>query len=287
MLFILIASTVLGLVIGSFANVVILRWGTGKSLRGRSSCAVCGHPLSWFELVPVASHVLQRGRCRRCGSKISPHYALVELTFGALFALSAYFILSPAPALCSSSLLSFVSLYPCILVSSTLLYAWASIFLLVSIAAYDIRHFIIPDGLVYAYIILSFAWGVFSRGPSLQGMTEVLGSGVIVALPLFLLWALSKGRWMGFGDIKLSIGMGFMLGTLGGISALTFGVWLGAIVSLLLIVFQRIARKAARFAPHGKRFTIKSEIPFGPFLVAGTLFVFLTDITLFHIIRMM
>ncbi|HXK40396.1 MAG TPA: prepilin peptidase, partial [Candidatus Paceibacterota bacterium] len=79
-----IISFVLGLIIGSFANVFVLRWGTGRSLSSRSGCPACGHRLAWRELVPVVSFFVQRGRCRACETRISPHYVLVELLFGAL-----------------------------------------------------------------------------------------------------------------------------------------------------------------------------------------------------------
>ncbi len=259
------ASCIFGLIIGSFANVVILRWGTGRGLSGRSGCTSCGHTLSWSELIPVVSFLVQKGRCRACGSKISPQYFLVELVFGIVFALCTQAALT---------MMAGTAMYV------FLLYAWTSAFLLIAIAVYDIHHFIIPDGLVYAYIILSFAWGVFSRGMTLPAALQVFSSGLLVALPLFLLWAFSRGRWMGFGDIKLALGMGFMLGTFGGASALVFGVWLGAGISLLLLAYKKIVPYLFRFASYGKRFTMKSEIPFGPFLVFGALFVFLTDITL-------
>jgi prepilin signal peptidase PulO-like enzyme (type II secretory pathway) len=266
------ASFVFGLILGSFANVVILRWGTGRTLSGRSGCPACGHTLSWFELIPVISFLVQKGRCRECGSKISPQYILVELVFGVVFALCAHVALT---MIVGGAMYVF------------LLYAWTSAFLLIAIAVYDIRHFIIPDGLVYTYIILSFVWGVFSRGMTLSGALQVFSSGLLIALPLFLLWALSRGRWMGFGDIKLALGMGFMLGTLGGASALIFGVWLGAAISLLVLAYKKITPYLFRFASRGKRFTMKSEIPFGPFLVAGTFFVFLTGITLTSVVPMM
>jgi len=94
-----------------------------------------------------------------------------------------------------------------------------------------------------------------------------------------LLWLVSKGRWMGFGDVKLALGMGFLLGVSGGLSALVFGIWIGAAVSVLLLAVLRVLR-IRRFASRAGRFTIKGEIPFGPFLVTGTMLVFLTGITL-------
>lgn len=257
-------SFIVGLIIGSFANVVILRWGTGRSMNGRSGCPSCGKKLAWYELIPVVSFVLQKGRCAGCGSRISWQYPLVELAFAALFAASAYAFLDPLSLPC----------VPCLV---PLLYAWGVVFVLVAIAVYDIKHFIIPDGLVYAFIALALAWQGYLLYFDIRTMLAVLGAGIATAAPLFALWAVSRGRWMGFGDVKLAFGMGVALGMIGGLSALVFGIWAGAAASLATIGINRLV---------GKRqgLTMKSEIPFGPFLVAGTLFVFITNITLLHVI---
>ncbi len=114
----------------------------------------------------------------------------------------------------------------------------------------------------------------------------VVLSGFAVAFPLFLLWALSKGRFMGFGDVKLAVGMGMMLGLLGGFSALIFGIWLGAIVSVLAVLVGKISTHLS-LARGGQRLTMKSEIPFGPFLVAATLFVFFTHTTILSLIEVL
>jgi leader peptidase (prepilin peptidase)/N-methyltransferase len=124
------------------------------------------------------------------------------------------------------------------------------------------------------------------NGLTINSAMMTIVAGILVAAPLFLLWAVSRGRWMGFGDVKLAVGMGMMLGALGGGSALVFAVWLGAIGSLLFIAYGQLTNHLARFAHSTKRLTIKSEIPFGPFLVAGTLLVFFTHLTLWQLIGM-
>lgn len=104
-------------------------------------------------------------------------------------------------------------------------------------------------------------------------------AGPLVALPFFALWLVSKGRWMGLGDIKLAVVIGWMLGLLGGFSALIFGVWAGALVSLVIIGITRLVSRRSGL-------TMKSEIPFGPFLAAGALFVLLTHITILALVGM-
>ena len=129
---------ILGLIIGSFLNVVIYRWNTGVSnwqrLNGRSKCLKCNKKLKWFELVPVVSFIIQRGRCRNCHSKISWQYLIVELATGVVFVLVWQLDLSPL---------------------LTLIYLIISALLIV-IFVYDLRHQIIPDLLVFKFIALAF-----------------------------------------------------------------------------------------------------------------------------------
>jgi len=108
-------------------------------------------------------------------------------------------------------------------------------------------------------------------------------SGPIVATPLFALWFFSRGTWMGFGDVKLALGIGWLLGVLYGITAIFFAFVVGAVCSLPLLLLSSgfWARFRARITPTATSpkvpagFTMQSEIPFGPFLVASTLFVWI------------
>ncbi len=275
----LLASFVLGTIIGSFANVFVLRYGTGRSLGGRSSCGSCGKTLSWYELIPVVSWLIQWGRCRSCESRISPQYLIAELVFGFVFMAAAYTVFSGAS--CQLPAASFVSLYPCIL---ELIYLWLVSFLFISLSIYDIKHMIIPDGMLVALGIVVVVWNIVLPvvgyqlpGSSHPDILMSLISGPLVALPFFALWFVSKGRWMGLGDIKLAVVIGWMLGLLGGFSALVFGVWAGALISLLIVGITRLVS-------HRAGLTMKSEIPFGPFLAAGALFVLLTGSTILDLI---
>lgn len=263
----LLASFVLGTIIGSFANVFVLRYGTGRSLNGRSSCGSCGKKLSWYELIPVVSWLMQWGRCRSCESRISPQYLIVELLFGAVFALCTWSIFGFSAVLTLSS-------------SINLVYLWIVSFLLISLSIYDIRHMIIPDGMLIVLGAAALAWQVGGLWGTWHALFMTLVAGPLVALPFFTLWLISKGRWMGLGDIKLAVVMGWMLGLLGGFSALIFGVWAGALVSLAIIGITRLVS-------HRTGLTMKSEIPFGPFLATGALLVLLTDVTILALVGMM
>lgn len=237
----LIFSFILGTIIGSFLNVVALRYNTGMTLGGRSKCFSCGKNLKWHELLPVLSFIFQRGECKKCKSKISWQYPVIECVAGILFVLIFYFFppLSVAMAV------------------NTLFYIVITGILLV-ITIYDVKHKIIPDPLVYAFAILTFA--KLFLGPELNFIIPSLWnilSGPIIALPFFLIWLVSKGEWMGLGDAKLVLGIGWILGLSGGVSAVTLAFWIGAIVSVIwmYIIFRKMK---ARY-----------EIPFGPYLIIG------------------
>ena len=243
-----------GLIVGSFLNVLILREGRG-SLSGRSACVSCGAQIRWYDLIPVLSWVMLRGRCRDCGQAISPQYPLVELGTAALF-----LSLGAAPITLLFKLLA--------LPIAALLFA---------IAIYDLRTTIIPDRWVFvcgALALLAAILGSLQAGASL---VPAIFAGPITALPLFLLWYVSKGAWMGLGDPKLALPIGWILGIEGGLIAVLFAFILGAVVSVPLLALSSEAGKrfVQKLIPipafrNGRlRFTMQSEVPFGPFLVAS------------------
>ena len=125
---------VLGTIIGSFLNVLVLRYNTGLSvITGRSRCFSCSKDLSWYELVPLFSFLALKGKCLNCNSKISYQYPVVEFITGIIFAgLFLKFGLT--------------SLLPLYLIISCLL---------IAMSVYDFKHKIIPDGMVYTFIVLS------------------------------------------------------------------------------------------------------------------------------------
>lgn len=244
MAFLTFFAFVLGTIIGSFLNVAALRYNSGRSIGGRSSCFSCRHVLSWYELIPVFSFLSTMGKCRSCKSKISWQYPLVELGTGILFA-SLFLYSGIAPGAIGFDIF------------------WAVEFsILMVITVYDYRHKIIPDGLVYTFSALAFL-GIFLFGT--QSLSAFI-AGPALFTPFFLLWYFSGGKWIGLGDGKLALGIGWALGLVDGLSAIILGFWIGALASLLMMAFA--------LAFGRKRLTIKSEIPFGPFLVIGFLLIF-------------
>ncbi len=233
----LIFLFVMGTVIGSFLNVVVYRGEhTEGNKRTRSYCPKCGHTLGVVDLVPLVSYLFLRGKCRYCQKTISPTYFIGELVVGVLFVLAGYF---------SGDM---VDLTYFLVVVSTL----AALFFT------DLYYGILPNRLIIIGTISTIAYLSFLSylfGPSVwvDHILSSLGAfGFFFALLLF-----SNGRAMGAGDVKYSFWMGLMLGWPNILVGLFIAFLTGAIASVILIL--------ARTKKFGQ------TIPFGPFLVFGTI----------------
>ena len=282
------AVAVLGLITGSFLNVVVLRLGTGESIvRGRSRCAACAASLRWHELLPVLSFLLQGGRCKRCGTRISWQYPAVEIATGVVF----LFLWLRVQPQAQFPMFNFQTIF-------SFLLAAAIASLLIAISVYDIRHQIIPNQLVYPFIVLAFVFVVFGSlhvgfmwdspvrqnlgllgdaGIWRSGTRYSLLTGAVLFTFFALLWLVSRGRWMGLGDAKLALGLGWWLGWPVAIPAMVLAFWLGAATGAALLLRARFQPGVSR-----ARYTLKSQIPFGPFLVIGGLLLFFADL-FFHV----
>ena len=243
---------VLGTIIGSFLNVVVLRYNTGMSfVTGKSKCFSCGKDLHWYELIPLFSFLMLGGKCLKCNSKISWQYPIVEFITGVIF-VGIFFKIGLTPLL------------PLYLVISSLL---------VAMAVYDFKHKIIPDGMVFSFIILSLAVLFYSLPVkeifNYPYSLELLAGPILFSFFAFF-WLISGGKWMGFGDAKLALGVGWMLGFSGGIFSIALAFWIGAVVSLILLALQKI--KIAKF-----KLSFKSEIPFAPFIILAVFIQLLTS----------
>ncbi len=164
-----------------------------------------------------------------------------------------------------------------------MIYGMAIMSLLVLIVVYDLRHKIIPDLFAFLFGLLAFIGLFFTFDGAGQFQFIMPGvwdfaAGIILAFPFYLLWLVSSGNWMGLGDAKLVLGIGWFLGLSGGGTAIVFGFWIGAVVSLLIIGLGKLFRRFNKSRLFGQfklpHLSMKSEIPFAPFLVAGLLIVF-------------
>jgi leader peptidase (prepilin peptidase)/N-methyltransferase len=238
---------ILGLIIGSFLNCVVFRLSRNEGfLVGSSYCPNCKHSLNFFDLFPLLSFLFLGGKCRYCKKKISWQYPLVELFTGILFFLT-YIKFGPLAPIFSYE---FFQLLFYLVVCS----------LFVVIFIFDFKHYIIPDEINYSAILISFIWlvynfylGLIDNNQSLYYIFSALGASGF----FFLIWLLSKGKGMGFGDVKLAIFLGLLLGWPNILIGLFLGFFFGAIIGIILILTKK------------KGF--KSEVPFGPFLITGTI----------------
>lgn len=224
---------ILGCSIGSFLNVLIDRLPVGQDIvRGRSHCDHCKRTLSWYELIPIGSWVIQFGKSRCCGKPLSIQYPFVELVTGFVFVL-LYVLFFTTPLL-------FIA-YCCISVAVIVLFGT------------DLKFELLPTP-----ILILWGVGVTLRFIALHlSATELLYSYGIpsfgAGLFFFFLWLFSKGRAMGDGDMWLAVLIGLVTGYPGIIIALYVAFLTGAAVGVILIL--------------GKFKTLKSHIPFGPFLL--------------------
>ena len=271
-------TALFGLIVGSFLNVVVLRHGARK-ITGRSSCMSCGHVLNWYELVPIFSWILLRGKCLKCHTPISVQYILVELTTGILFGILGYVI--PLPLLGDTNAL----------VHSLVILGLSFVIMadLVAIAVYDMRHTIIPDWWSVLFALSAIILTLYSATIHETSIFWYAAAGPLVALPLFCLSYFSGGRWMGMGDPKLALGMGWLLGIQGGLAALWLAFVLGAIISVFVLMplpYILHAIKKGSLKDSDKYLTLKSEVPFGPFLILGTIIIWFSQFMGFDFISL-
>ncbi len=249
----------LGLIVGSFLNVFILRRGTGKTIGGRSACATCGHQLGVLDLIPLFSFLFLGGKCRYCKTKISKIYPLVEFATGFLFLL---IFLNTSITSIQSILMLFVSIL-----------FWVLAF---AISVYDLRHTIIPNAWVLSLTIVSVFYAILAHFNDIHALLLSVLSGVIFSLFFFTLWLISKGRWMGLGDAKFAFALGIFVGLPKLFSAWALSFWIGAILVLLYYLIESaINAGGKRLNKISQPITLKSEVPFGPFLFLGSFFAFL------------
>lgn len=249
-----------GAIIGSFLNVVIYRLHTGRSLAGRSHCLSCGNALRWYELIPIVSYLGLLGRCNHCGARFTPRYLGVELLTAVLFALVA---------------LNFFDM-----VEMLILFVIMAV--LVVIFVYDLRHLIIPDELVVlllGLVLVRSSYHVHTGQLVLGDIVVHLSAAFGVAAFFWALWFYSRGRWIGFGDVKLVVPLGLLVGGSAVFSMVVLSFWIGAVISVLLLWVGRCTYRGKPVLSFlSGTLTMKSAVPFAPFLIVGCLVVLLWQV---------
>ncbi len=224
----------------------------------------CNRELESRDLVPVFSFFILQGRCRRCGSALSIQYPLVEIATAVLFTL-AYAFLPPVFSLWGlsafASLLGFLAT-------------------LVALTAYDLRHTLTPLPFIIALLVFAFLASVFQSlaSTSFTPLVDSVFGGALLALFFFFLYAVTRGRGMGLGDAYVAGAIGVLLGLSRGIEAVMLAFWVGTLLVLSFWLLSSVIRRTA-WGMAFERVTMKTELPFVPFLALGALLALFTDLS--------
>ncbi|TSC87423.1 MAG: Uncharacterized protein G01um10147_600 [Microgenomates group bacterium Gr01-1014_7] len=280
-MYILGLGFIVGTALGSFAKAIADRSLTNRSFWGRSCCEGCKKNLPWYDLLPVFSFFLLHGKCRYCRKGIGIEYLLVEVVMGVLIG----YLFNQQVSNFQFSIFNFKFLIFII----DLLFKTFFITVLVALFLTDIKKMLIPDRVVLPAIVISIVFIIFITVMKITFLYFSLNQtrigqlllpphsdyfqrhALMIAEPLFLgilmgvliggffmaLIIITRGKGMGGGDVKLGALMGLVLGFPNSILALMVAFLSGAIISLILIF--------------GGKKHLKSAIPFGPFLVFGSL----------------
>ena len=228
---------------GSFVNMLIFRTMFEKQItRNRSFCDYCGKQLNWWNNIPVLSFLFQKGKSTCCHKKLDFSYPIVEIITGVLFLLNFQF-----------SIFNFQSIFNFEFLILNLI-----TILVIYSAVYDAKTMYLPDWSTWTLIALAIIYNIIGRplGSPLQYISNVYAA-IGASGFLYLLYKITKGKGMGLGDVYLAVFMGLFLGWPKIIVAFYIAFIVGAIFGITLLIL--------------KKKKIKSEVPFGPFLLLGTI----------------
>ncbi|MFH1192053.1 MAG: prepilin peptidase [bacterium] len=230
---------IIGLCIGSFLNVVILRFKKGENfVKGRSHCPKCKHTLLWYDNIPLVSYLSLAGKCRYCDKKISIQYPLVELATAVLFVLAFIQWNFYFTANYQLPIINYLILFTYFLFTA----------ILIIIFVYDFRWYLILDKVSLPAIAIAFILNMIIG----YKFTDLFLGGVIAGGFFLLQFVVSRGKWIGGGDIRLGFLIGVMLGWQKTIVALFIAYVAGAIIGFFSMII--------------KNKKMNSKVPFGTFL---------------------
>jgi leader peptidase (prepilin peptidase) / N-methyltransferase len=235
---------IFGMIFGSFINCLVYRLHSEKTIMGRSFCPKCKHTLGFLDLFPMFSYIFLGAKCRYCQKKISPQYFLMELFTGIVFAFGYWFYFIYNLGLENNILL-------------LAFYLLIMIFLII-IFLYDLKYYVVLDAVVWPAIIVAFLFNFLVLGVNLSSL---LIAGAIGASFFGLQFIVSKGKWIGGGDILIGLLAGFIVGWPNIILVIFIAYILGSIIGVILLSVKK------------KEWS--SKVPFGPFLVFSVWLVML------------
>lgn len=258
MFLILFFIFIFGLIIGSFLNCLVWRIHKQESTWGRSYCPKCRSLVKWFDNIPVFSFLFLRGRCRKCKKAISFQYPIVELVAGLLFVAAFYMNYESRIAnhefLSSFYVLDF--LIHDLLFMVQLFFDWFIISVLIMIFIFDFRWYIIPDIITLPAILVSI---IFQLVINIEIWQNLVISGII-GLGFFLIqFVISRGKWIGGGDLRLGLLMGVVLLWPNILAAIVLSYLIGSVAGIYLLV--------------AKKKELGGKLPLGTFLTVGTVLI--------------
>ena len=235
----------LGIVLGSFANVCIHRLPKNKQvIIGRSFCPKCKKKINWYDNLPLFSFLILKMKCRNCNKKISPRYFIVELLTGITFLII---------------FLSFNSL-------ATLIFLCILSLILIMIFFIDLENFIIPDVLNFSIMFLALLKNFLPNLNTsfVQEINQSIIGGIVgylsIWIIIFLYKTIKKIDGMGLGDAKLIAGIGLLFGW----QSIPFVLFTSSVLGLIFVIPSLLSKKK----------NMRSEIPFGPFIIAAGIVYF-------------
>jgi leader peptidase (prepilin peptidase)/N-methyltransferase len=235
---------IFGTVMGSFLNVLSDRLPNEETIFGRSHCEDCKHTLRWYDLFPVLSFVFLKGKCRYCKKKLSWYYPFSEIFTGVVFVLVWFFVNMYFSTGLSESLIFTLKCIYLVITSALLVIFYA-----------DLKYQIIPDSMQAILVVSGLAVRLLVSGFKVDVLFYALIEAFIIMAPLLLLYMVTRGRGMGFGDVKLAFGIGLLFGLKIGAMVLYIAFITGAVIGVIMIIT--------------KKKKMKSKMAFGPFLVLG------------------
>jgi len=222
-----VTAAVVGLVMGSFLNVIIYRLPRNLSVvRPRSFCPKCRAKIPWYENVPVASYLALRGRCRRCGARISPRYPIVEVA-GTALAIVALWGFGP---------------------TLDAAFAFAFLMALTAVTFIDWDFRIIPDGISIPFIVIGLLWSLVNPALTFAGSAvgALVGGGSLYLIGL-IYKSVRKTEGMGGGDVKLMAMIGAFLGIKLVVPVILIASFAGAVYGIALLRAGKGSRSAVAF----------------------------------------
>jgi prepilin signal peptidase PulO-like enzyme (type II secretory pathway) len=243
---------ILGLGIGSFLNVVLFRMTTEKKFwNGRSECMSCHHTLEWYELIPLFSYIIQKGRCRECQVKLSPQYPLVELLTAVLFTGFAYLYIP--------DLVSLYSFTPIQYIRGLIIYILITQLIIVFV--YDLQYQLISVIQLRAIQVLGliyFCLEYYQTRPIIPDslITAITSAGIVL-----FLYIITKKQGIGWGDVELFAGLGFFIPLMWFVPFFFGSFVIGMIWGIWVMLMNRNS-------------SLKQKIAFGPSIILSFIIIY-------------